>query len=210
MSKLDSKIFIIGAGGHAKVVLSAAQACGYTVAAFLDNAPDWIGTLVLGVPVANDLKRLPEHTRAIMGVGQNNVRRDIAVRQPDFRNWMTIIHPRAWVAPDAEIGPGTVVMAGSIVQPGTKIGAHCIINTGASVDHDCVIGDFAHVAPGARVCGGVKIGEGAFVCVGASIAQYLEIGAWSVVAAGAAVVGNIADHVLAAGVPAKIKKKLLA
>lgn len=207
MTDVVSEIFIIGAGGHAKVILSMAQACGYTVAALLDDAPEKIGTQVLGVPVTGALTVLPDRARAVVGIGVNQTRRRVVARLPGFNNWMTLVHPRAWVAPDVEIGPGTVIMAGSIVQPGTKIGAHCIINTGASVDHDCVIGDFAHVAPGAHICGGVKVGEGAFVCVGASVAPYLEIGAWSVIAAGAAVVGNIAAYFLAAGVPAKIKKR---
>jgi len=208
MTGVAQKIFILGAGGHAKVVLSVAQACGRRVTALLDDAPAKHGTQVLGVPVAGDLARLPDHVQAIAGIGLNATRRAIIVRLATFTNWLTLIHPRAWVAPGVEIGPGTVIMAGSIVQPGSKIGAHSIINTGAIVDHDCIIGDFTHVAPGAHICGGVQIDEGAFVCVGASIAPYLKIGAWSVIAAGAVVLQNIASQVLTAGVPAKTKRNL--
>jgi len=208
MTDIAKKIFIIGAGGHAKVVLSVAQACGFKVTALLDDAPAKHGTQVLGVPVTSDLTSLPDHAQAIAGIGLNATRHAVVARLPDSTNWLTLIHPSAWVGPEVEIGAGSVIMAGSIVQPGTKIGAHSIINTGAIVDHDCTIGDFAHVAPGAHICGGVKIEEGAFVCVGVSIAPYLQIGAWSVIAAGAVVLQNIAPQVLAAGVPTKIKKKL--
>lgn len=210
MSANALPIFILGAGGHAKVVLSVAQACGLKVTALLDDSPAKQGTRVLGVPVASALTRLPDQAQAIVGVGRNAVRRAIVARLLTCPSWLTLIHPRAWVAPEVEVGPGTVIMAGSIVQPGTKIGAHSIINTGAIVDHDCRIGDFAHVAPGAHICGGVQVDEGVFVCVGASIAPSLKIGAWSVVAAGAVVLGNIAPQVLTAGVPAKPKKDLTA
>jgi sugar O-acyltransferase (sialic acid O-acetyltransferase NeuD family) len=178
------------------------------VTALLDDAPAKHGTQVLGVPVAGDVACLPDQAQAIVGIGLNAIRRAIIARLSTRTNWLTLIHPRAWVAPGVEIGPGTVIMAGSIVQPGTKIGAHSIINTGAIVDHDCTIGDFVHVAPGAHICGGVQIDEGAFVCVGASIAPYLNIGVWSVIAAGAVVLQNVAPQVLSVGVPAKPKKSL--
>jgi UDP-3-O-[3-hydroxymyristoyl] glucosamine N-acyltransferase len=59
-----------------------------------------------------------------------------------------IIHPKAVVAKDVEIGEGVFVAAGSVINPGTRIGRNAIINTSSSVDHDCEIGDFVHVAPG--------------------------------------------------------------
>ncbi len=208
MADIPQKIFILGAGGHAKVVLSVAQACGCEVTALLDDAPAKRGTQVLGIPVAGKPACLPDQAQAIAGIGSNAVRRAIIARLPAGIRWLTLIHPRAWVAPEVEIGPGTVIMAGAILQPGTRIGAHSIINTGAIVDHDCAIGDFVHVAPGAQLCGGVQIAEGALVGVGASIAPNVKIGAWSVVAAGAAVLQNIAPRVLCAGVPAKTKKSL--
>ena len=92
-----------------------------------------------------------------------------------------LIHHTACVSPRAHLGPGTVVMAGAIVQADARIGDHCIVNTGASVDHDCIVGDFAHIAPGAHLCGGVVVGEGALVGVGVGIEPGTIIPAWSIV-----------------------------
>ena len=74
-----------------------------------------------------------------------------------FRPYGIAIHPTAYTS-DAQIGPGTVIMAGVIIQPGCRIGKHVILNTGCQLDHDCVIEDFAHIAPGAVLCGNVHVG----------------------------------------------------
>jgi len=89
----------------------------------------------------------------IVAVGTNEHRkREAEAYQGRFG---IAIHPTAWIAPDVEIGEGTVVMAGVVVQPGVKIGKHVILNTNSSCDHGCQIGDYAHIAPGATLCGDV-------------------------------------------------------
>ena len=43
-------VVVLGAGGHAKVVVATLQAAGYGIAAVLDDDPDVWGKLLLGVP----------------------------------------------------------------------------------------------------------------------------------------------------------------
>ena len=108
---------------------------------------------------------------------------DNAARKREARNgraWDTPIHRHAIVY-TKNIGEGTVIMAGAVIQPHVKIGKHVIINTGATVDHDCVIEDYAHIAPGAHLCGRVHVGEGALVGVGVGIEPGVKIPAWSIV-----------------------------
>ena len=71
------------------------------------------------------------------------------------------IHPLSIVSELADIGEGSVVMQGSIIQVVCSgIGRHCIINTGASVDHECVIEDYVHISPHSTLCGNVSSGGG--------------------------------------------------
>ena len=58
----------------------------------------------------------------------------------------TLIHPSAVVSDSSDIGVGSVVMAGAIVNADARIGNGVIINTFSSVDHDCVIGAFSHIS----------------------------------------------------------------
>ena len=126
----------------------------------------------------------------VIAIGDNATRKRMA---NDMRAWDTPIHRHAIVY-TKNIGEGTVIMAGAIIQPHVKIGRHVIINTGATVDHDCIIEDYAHIAPGAHLCGNVRIGEGALIGVGVGIEPCVTIPAWSVVKRIPYVIEPLADH----------------
>lgn len=197
-------VAVVGAGGHAKVVIATLRAVGLPVAAVFDDDRERRGGEVLGVPVAGPVSALePEsYLGAVLAVGSNEARRRLAgeLSVP----WVTVVHPRAVVHPTVRLGEGAVIFAGAVVQPDAELGRHAIVNTGATVDHDCRIGAFAHLAPGSHLAGAVEVGEGALVGIGASVVQGRRIGAWATVGAGAAVVRDVPPGVTAAGVPARV------
>lgn len=201
------RIAVIGAGGHAKVVLGALQALGMPVTAVFDDNPSTWGTQILGVPVVGAVSRLREegYRRAVIAIGDNATRRRMAAELRGIE-WVRVVHPQAWIHPSVQLGEGTVVFAGAVIQPEARIGSHVIINTGATVDHECLVHSYAHLAPGVHLAGRVEIGEGAFVGIGSSVIQCCKVGAWAVVGAGAAVVRDIPDGVTAVGVPARVIK----
>jgi sugar O-acyltransferase (sialic acid O-acetyltransferase NeuD family) len=196
---------VVGAGGHAKVVLALLRDRGHEVGVVVDANPALHGTTILAHKVLPESALVVEPDRlVVVAIGNNAVRKQIAERLAQRgHRFAWLVHSTAWVSPDAQIEPGAVVFAGAIVQPGVTVGAHAILNTGCSVDHDCVVGAFAHVAPGARLCGGVHIGEGALVGVGASAIPARHIGAWATVGAGAAVIRHVDSGVTVIGVPAR-------
>ncbi|MDW8289326.1 MAG: acetyltransferase [Armatimonadota bacterium] len=198
-------IAIIGAGGHARVVIGTLQELGLPVGAIFDDNHNIWGLAILGVPVVGGISRLAKegYRRAIIAIGDNAARRRLSLQLRGVE-WATIVHPHTWVHSSVQIGEGTVVFAGAVIQPEVRIGNHVIINTGATVDHECVIGDYAHIAPGAHLAGRVEIGEGAFIGIGSSVIQCRKVGAWAVVGAGAAVVRDIPERVTAVGVPARV------
>ncbi len=202
-------VLVIGAGGHAKVVLSALMEAKADVAGIYDDDPFKLGTEVLGVPVLGAIGELRsvKGVVGVIGVGDNATRRRIAAQLPGTE-WLTVVHPMAFVDESASLGLGTVVFAGAVIQPGARIGRHCIINTGATVDHDCVIGDFCHIAPGCNLGGAVTLAEGVFMGIGSVAIQNVSVGAWSTVGAGAAVVTYLPDRVVAVGVPARVRRML--
>lgn len=196
-------ILVVGAGGHAKVVIATLQAMGETVSGCLDDDPRAVGRSVLGVPVLGAVDLLRDHVgRAVLGIGSNRVRQMLAVLYSDV-TWTKAVHPLAHVHSSVRIGDGTVIFAGAIVQPDTWIGAHVILNTGATVDHDGEIGDFAHIAPGVHLSGNVTVEAGGFLGVGACAIPGVRVGAWGTVGAGAAVVSDLPPNVTSVGVPAR-------
>jgi sugar O-acyltransferase (sialic acid O-acetyltransferase NeuD family) len=200
-------VVVVGAGGHAKVVISTLQEAGIEIAALVDDDPGKVGETLLGVRVVGlPAERLSGGApRAVIAVGDNPQRRAVAERFPHVE-WCSVVHPRAFMHPSVRLGPGTVVFAGAIIQPDTRIGPHVIVNTGATVDHDCEIGGFVHIAPGVHLSGGVTVGEGALLGIGSCVRPGGVVGSWATVGAGAAVVGTIPDGVVAVGVPARARR----
>lgn len=205
--KIEMKeLLILGAGGHAKVVIDTARKCGYCPSAVFDDDETLIGTSVSGVPVVGKIHDLSDNTEknAFIAIGSNKVRQKLAARF--FKMvWPTLIHPNAYVAPGAKIGPGSLVCAGAIIQPDAAIGSHSIVNTGAKVDHDCLIGDFVHICPGCNLAGAVKVDHGSLLGVGCSVIPLISIGAWCTIGAGSVVVRDVVSHQKAMGVPARIR-----
>ncbi|HSL84807.1 MAG TPA: acetyltransferase [Thermoanaerobaculia bacterium] len=194
---------VLGAGGHAKVVIATLEAAGWEVVGVFDDAEDRWGGEILGLRVRGPLGAARETAidGAVIAVGDNRAREDVAGRID--LPWVAVAHPAAAVHPSAALGPGTVVFAGAVIQPDTIVGRHAIVNTAASVDHDCRLGDFVHVAPGARLAGNITVGDGALVGIGSSVMPGVRIGAWASIGAGAAVVREVERGSTVVGVPAR-------
>ena len=141
--------------------------------------------------VLKEIADLSEGEGWIIAVGDNSFRRKEALKIDGI--FARLFHPSSIISISAEIGVGTVVMAGAIIQAKASIGRHCIVNSGAQVDHGCQIADYVHIAPGAVLCGDVTVGEGAFIGAGAIIAQGVRIDPWSFIKAGS-VVGTVQSH----------------
>lgn len=197
-----SAVAVIGAGGHAKVVVSTLRAAGHAEVELYDDREALWGTSLLGATIVAAPASLRDSgRRAVIAVGNNDVRRRLAVELG--LEWLSVVHPHAWVHESVLLGAGTVVFAGAVVQPDTRIGDHCIVNTSASIDHDCRIGDFTHVAPGVHLCGGVSVDEGVLLGVASAARPGVRIGAWATVAAGAVCVRDVPANGTVMGVPAR-------
>lgn len=196
-------VAVFGAGGHAATVVTELCDAGYRVSGVFDDDPRTHGTHLLGFEVLGppEAALASGLTLGVIAIGDNWLRRSLAQRITDL-TWLTFIHPRAYVARSAQIGPGTLVMLDAVVRPRVVVGAHAIINTKAVVGHDCVIGDFAHIAGSTHMGGGSAAEDGAFLGMGTIVVPEKRIGSWSTVGAGGVVVKDIPPNVVAVGVPA--------
>lgn len=201
-------VLVIGAGGHAKVVIDSLRASGFTIAGLLDA--DATPRQVAGAPVIGDDFHLPRLraeglSHAVVAMGDNAVRERVgaSARAAGF-TLVNAVHPAATVSPSASMGEGVAVMAGAVVNAETRVGDLAIVNTGACVDHDGDLLPACHIAPRVALAGNVRVGARALVGVGASVIPGVSIGADAVVGAGAAVIGDVAAGTAVAGVPARL------
>ena len=195
------RLLVIGAGGHAKVVIDAARAAGFDVVGVLGRPGD--ADEVLGIPIGHDRSGI-DADAFIVAIGENATRAAMyATCLEAGLDPVTVVHPSAVLAPDIEIGRGTFIAPGVIINIHARIGENVILNTGCTVDHDVVVGDHAHVGPTVGLCGGVHVGEGVLLGVGASVIPLGRVGEWAVVGAGAAVTREVTAHGVWGGVPAR-------
>jgi sugar O-acyltransferase (sialic acid O-acetyltransferase NeuD family) len=195
------RLLVVGAGGHAKVVIDAAEAAGFTIAGVIGTPAD--AREILGHRVSHGDAAVPADG-FIVAIGDNALRaRRFAELAASGLAPVTVAHPSAIVGTGVVIGEGTFLAAGVIVNAGARIGVDTILNTGCAVDHDCVIRDHAHVGPRATLCGAVTIGEGALLGVSSCASPGISVGEWSIVGAGAAVVGDLPANTVCVGVPAR-------
>lgn len=203
MSALNDRVCIVGAGGHAKVVLETALAAGHEIAGVYDDNSKLHGKQFYTYTI-RALSEIPNNALVILAIGNNHVREKLS-----NANWRfaTLIHPSANISPTAVIGKGAVVFMGASVQAEASLGEHTIVNTNSSVDHDCVISDFVHIAPGVSLCGDVQIGERSLIGIGSNIIPQIRVCSDVVVGGGSTITKDIKKPGLWAGLPVKLKKE---
>ncbi|MGW9068693.1 NeuD/PglB/VioB family sugar acetyltransferase [Streptomyces yangpuensis] len=213
-------LLIVGAGGFARETaqavrdVAAADVAGgrpprWRLAGHLDDDPALHGREVDGVPVRGGCELVHERpaARVVVCVGSP---RDYAVRARLVRRlglpperYATVVHPTAAVSGSSSVGPGSVLLAHSVLTAGVRVGAHVAVMPQVVLTHEDEVADFATLASGVRLGGGVRVGRGAYVGAGALVREYTAIGAWSLTGMGSTVLVDVPAGEVWAGGPAR-------
>ncbi|MGL5053239.1 MAG: acetyltransferase [Cetobacterium sp.] len=204
------EIVIIGAGGHAKVVVDIVEKRkellkeNISIYGVIDDnfsQENFLGYKHLGK--ISEIVKLHnwQNKKYIIAIGSNEVRKKIS--KENEVEYATLIHPTAIISSYVKIGMGTVVMAGVVVNSSVEVGIHSILNSSSTIDHDCKIGNYTHISPSVTLAGEVKIGNESWIGIGSTVIQGIEIGNSVIIGAGSVVIKDIADKKKAYGVPAK-------
>lgn len=165
------KIILIGAGGHALSCLDVIkQEKKFQVIGFLDNKKK-IGSSYMGIKIIGkdkDLLKLKKITKyAFITIGQistNNVRKKIYLKLIKLGfNIPKIISPYSYISKNAEVGKGSIVHHGVIINALANIGNNCIINSKALIEHGVKVGDHTHVSTGCIINGDTTIESECFL-----------------------------------------------
>lgn len=160
----DMKLLIVGAGSFATEVDELARLTGYEEIGFLDDNPA-IARCNPVVGCMDDIaKARKEYDTAIVALGNNEKRKQLH-RELEKNGYKIpiLIHPTAYISPDAVLTPGCIVRTKAVVSRYAKLGDGVIVNVGALIDHDCEIGEFSHILMGAVVRNSVKVAPGTWV-----------------------------------------------
>ncbi len=203
---MKNKLLIIGASGHGKVVADIAIKMNkWESINFLDDnekIKELMGLEVIGKSTET-FKCIDEYD-IFVAIGNNEIREKIQNKLETLNaNIPTLIHPSSIIGEQVEIGIGTVVMAGVVINCCTKISKSCIINTGATIDHDNVIEDYVHISPGVNLAGTVKVGKSSWLGIGSVVSNNVNIIGDCKLGAGTVVVKDIKEVGTYVGVPAR-------
>ena len=205
-------IYIIGAGGHGKIVLDVLKARRELFSGdpavmpipelytdkiyFADRDSQLAGKYLNGHEILYmKTQVLQDVSFFFVAIGDNKDRKRIydELKLQDYPTG-ALASPFAYVSPEAAIGDGTLINHGAIIQPGTLIGENCIINTRVSIDHDSKISSHVHIAPGCLLCGNIIIGDGTFIGAGSVVKPGITIGKNCFVRMGSVITSDVPDN----------------
>lgn len=179
------RTLIFGAGklGHQCLRLLRAHCPDRPVMGFVDDsrpagAPVADGLVTLG-GLEDCAARWHADSQLVFAIGYADMAARLrALDRALAAGWRlaTLVHPRAWVEPDVQLGEGCIVCAGAIVDKGARLGAGCYVDIGVLVGEDGAIGRANYLSAGANLGGSVRMGDGNFVGMDATIVTDMTVG----------------------------------
>ena len=217
---MSKKIIILGGLGNGSVIASAivdANKCGFDeweFAGYLNDRQEK-NSFIEGFPVLGKLSQAHEfikngfffiNTIYRIDEQQERIKLFESLKIPDS-SMVIFIHPMAYVAPNVELGPGTVIMPNVSVSSGTIFGKCCLLMVNATIGHNNEIGNYCHFAAQCCTSSFIKISDGVHIGLNATIRENLKIGKNSTLGMGSVLLENIGENEIWAGNPAKFIRK---
>lgn len=196
------KLYLIGAGGHAKSVLDilwAMPSFPYSI----ELIDDYSTQTIRDLPLHKTIPLLEKDDRLFIAIGDNQIRKN-KFEQFDPNLFYSVHSSEAYLGYGVSLGYGVLIAHHVHLGPEVVIGNNTIINTGALVEHEVHIGQHCHIAPSVSIAGQVKIGDEVMIGLGSKVLNNVEIASKVKIAAGSVVTQSLLNPGLYMGVPARL------
>ncbi|MDP2559849.1 acetyltransferase [Psychrobium sp. 1_MG-2023] len=212
---MSKPLVIIGAGGHAKVLMDILSRQGRKVIAYAAPEQATYNTMFTQLSwLRRDKEILKYSTDEIQLVNAIGSMPYQLLRSKLFDmfkqhgyEFASIVCESALISPSVKLGEGVQILSRAVINADTTIAANCIINTGTIIEHDCQIGRHNHCAPSATLCGGVTTADFVHVGTGANIIEQLSIGEGSIIGAGTTITQHVEKNTIVYSAKNHLKKR---
>ena len=158
----------------------------YEIKGFVDDfrepgEPVAFGGVTLGGlgDLAANAEVSPTNVKAVFAIGYTNM----AARFQAFQNakkagynFVNLIHPQAYVEPTVQLGEGTVVLAGSVIDQYITLGPANYVHIGCKFGEQCTVGANNYFSAGSTLGGSVAIGDSNFFGINCTVVNDVSIG----------------------------------
>jgi sugar O-acyltransferase (sialic acid O-acetyltransferase NeuD family) len=175
---------------------------------FISDDENIIGKSFFGVKVFGREKIYAEidaFVLAVIGSPTSFLKRKMIIDGLNLENerFASVIHPKAIISKNANIGFNTLIMGGVVVTSNAKINNHICILPNSVIHHDSIIGDYTLIGANVTVAGNVTIGENCYLGAASSIINGATVGEKTLIGIGSNVIKNIEKSSRVVGNPAK-------
>lgn len=205
VSSRSGVLGILGAGRFSRLIESLAHetGCYAKVVCFDDDAP------VDGQRVLGTLDDVPDHVdrghvqALAIGIGYRHfsLRETLFHKYKDQGLFATLIHPSAFVSPEAEVAEACIVYSLANIESGTHVGPNVVVFNQTSLSHDVVVRAHSFFSVGINMGGGVQFGQRVFVGVGSTLINDISIGDDCCICAGTMVSKDLPARTYVVGNP---------
>ena len=204
-------VFIAGAGGFGRELVAWATDhpdCGreWRLAGFLDDNPEALAGYRYPLSVVGGIADYEPGKNELLlcGLGVPAVKERLCpelIRRGAV--FLTLVHPRAVVGRNVELGAGTVVCPGAVLTSDIQAGELVLFNNLSSAGHDVRVGAYSTLSCHVDLTGYVEIGRGVMVGSHASILPKVTVGDGAFVGAGSVVLNPVGAGQHVFGSPAR-------
>lgn len=179
------KVLVYGSQDFGQVVKSLVKTCGYEFIGFIDDFNS--GTEILGNYMEVCKSFSPQKFEIVIAIGYKNIRERWNVYQKVCHagyNVPSLIHPHALISDSCNIGQGSIIMIGAILDMNVQLKELVVVWPGVVVNHDSVIHENTFLSPNSTICGFVEVGKECFLGAGTIVVDHRKVSEGSFIKAG--------------------------
>lgn len=203
-------LLIIGARGFGRDIYNLASECqgyqkDYQIKGFLDDKKDALDAFCTYPPIVDSVENyiVGDDDVFICALGDVQFKKKyIQMILDKGGKFISLIHPSAYVDPNAKIGVGCIVFPFAALGSGSIIGDFALIQGAAFIGHDGKIGNYSRIDCHVVCTGGVIIEDEVTIHTSAVINQRVLVQKGAHVGAGSFVIRTVKENSTVYGNPA--------